>query len=71
MPELSNEIQEKVNGLIDKTRSQCLWFFKPDYYPQSLEETLMVLKKIEINGNRENYINARKFSQWLLQNFKN
>jgi hypothetical protein len=31
-------IDQTMRKLIDEYRSRCLWFLRPDYYPQTLEE---------------------------------
>lgn len=44
--------QQTIKDLVDRYRSQCLWFLKPDYYPRTREETRTVLGYIERYGDR-------------------
>jgi hypothetical protein len=59
------EIQTTVRDLIDEYRTRCLWFLRPDYYPESREEQLRVLASIERYGDARAFQRASKVREWL------
>ena len=60
---------DRVNVLVDKYRTRCLWFLREDYYPQTETEALRVLEYIERYGDVKAFQKAATLRQWLLQNF--
>jgi hypothetical protein len=58
-------IDQTMRQLIDEYRSRCLWFLRPDYYPQTLEERLSVLTSIERHGDRAAFLRAADLRKWL------
>jgi hypothetical protein len=59
---------ERVRNLVDEYRVECLWFLRPDYYPQTEAEACSVLSKIEQYGNVTAFRKAAKLRQWLSPN---
>jgi hypothetical protein len=54
---------------VDRHRAQCLWFLRPDYYPQTGADHVAVLRLIEQHGDREAFQQAAQFRTWLSQTF--
>ncbi len=61
-------VKDEVRGLIDDFRSECLWFLRKDYYPQTPEEMIRVLDQIQRHGNLDAFRRAGILKQWLLRN---
>lgn len=57
--------EEELRALIDEYRTRCLWFLRPDYYPETRDETLRVLRQIEKHGDREGFVRAARLRRWL------
>jgi hypothetical protein len=57
-----------VHALVDEYRATCLWFLRPDYYPQTPEEACRVLEQIERHGDLAAFRNAAELRQWLSRN---
>lgn len=62
------EVAREVRDLVSRTRDRCLWFYARDYFPSDREAMIRVLALIERHGDRENYAQARRLREWLLQN---
>lgn len=56
---------ETVNRLVDEYRVRCLWFLRPDFYPNTREERLRVLRYIEQHGDLEAFRRAASLRQWF------
>ena len=54
-----------IRDLVDRYRAQCLWFFRPDYYQQTLEEADRVLRLIEQHGDLAALRQVAAVRQWL------
>jgi hypothetical protein len=70
MPETEREqpfSESELRALVDEQRTRCLWFLRPDFYPESREETVRVLRQIERHGDREAYVRAARMRRWLSQ----
>jgi len=39
-------IEAEVRSLVDDYRTRCLWFLRPDFYPETREEIVRVLRQI-------------------------
>ena len=63
--DVSNDIAEAVDRLVDEYRHRCLWFLRGDYYPTTDEERLRVLAYIERHGDRSAYVRAAEVRRWL------
>ena len=64
--ELSHALAgRELRRLVDDYRASCLWFLRPDLYPESPEEILRVLRLIERHGDREGFRRAARLRQWL------
>jgi hypothetical protein len=50
---------------VDQYRARCLWFLRPDYYPDTLAECARVLTLIERHGDHEALHRAAEFRRWL------
>lgn len=60
-------LETEVRALVDEYRARCLWFLRRDFYPETREETLRVMRQIERNADREGFIRAARIRQWLSQ----
>jgi hypothetical protein len=65
MRDVSHDIAEAVDRLVDEYRNRCLWFLRGDYYPSTDEERLRVLAYIERHGDRNAYVRAAEVRRWL------
>jgi hypothetical protein len=61
----SDTADRELLALIEQYRSRCLWFFRPDYYPSTLDEKLRALNLIERYGDVEAFRRASQLKQWL------
>lgn len=59
------EIQTVVRELIDEYRARCLWFLRPDYYPESRAAQLRILASIERYGDARAFQRVAKVREWL------
>jgi hypothetical protein len=50
---------------VDEYRARCLWFLRPDYYPETPSEHAEVLRLIERHGDRHAFRQVARFRQWL------
>lgn len=66
-PTLKAQIRSDLYTLIDQYRSQCLWYLRPDYYPENEEQAMRVLKAIAQHGDRNAYIKTKEIREWLLR----
>ena len=64
----ASEASAAVTKLVDTYRARCLWFLRPDYYPATDAERILVLRYIEQYGDREAYRRAAPVRQWLSRN---
>ncbi|MGD8485420.1 MAG: hypothetical protein PVG27_05745 [Chloroflexota bacterium] len=55
----------EVDQLVDEQRVSCLWFLRPDYYPQTDRERLRVLGLIERRGDLQAFRRAATLRRWL------
>ena len=58
-------IEAELRCLVDDYRTRCLWFLRPDFYPETPAETLRVLRHIERHGDREGFVRAARIRQSL------
>jgi len=65
---LKKEIEQEINALILEYKEICLWSLREDCGPDTLQETITILEKIEKYGDREGFIRAKRVKRWLLQN---
>ena len=65
MNDMSHDIAETVDRLVDEYRHRCLWFLRGDYYPTTDEERLRILAYIERHGDRSAYVRAAEVRRWL------
>lgn len=52
---------------MDDYRTRCLWFLREDFYPETRDAALRVLRHIERHGDREAFIRAARMRRWLSQ----
>lgn len=57
--------EDELRALIDEYRTRCLWFLRPDHYPETRDATLRVLRHIEKHGDREGFVRAARLRRWL------
>ena len=58
------EYRAEVARLVDEERARCLWFLRPDYYPQSADEIDRTLRAIERAGDQAAFQRALALRQW-------
>lgn len=63
----AQHLDRAVDALVDEYRERCLWFLRPDFYPETVDQRLRVLKYIERYGDQTAYRKAAKARRWLLQ----
>ncbi len=68
METLAHTATLELRALVDEYRARCLWYFREDYYPQTLSEAARVLSAIEKHGDVEGFKRAATLRQWLLKN---
>ena len=56
----------EVRLLVDRYRQRCLWFLRLDYYPETADDALRVLRAIEAHGDAEAFRQAAALRQWFL-----
>jgi hypothetical protein len=54
-----------VRELVDRYRTQCLWFLRTDYYPQAPDEVERVFRLIEQYGDLDAFRRVTAVRQWL------
>ena len=57
----------EINELASAKRTQCLWFVPEDHLPQTTSERLLILKYLEMHGDRDTFKKARILRDCLLQ----
>jgi hypothetical protein len=62
---LDPPLEAELRILVDEYRTRCLWFLRPDFYPETREAALRVLRHIERHGDREGFVRAGKLRRWL------
>ncbi len=55
----------EVRHLVDRYRTQCLWFLREDFYPANAEEAVRVLHQIERNADLDGFRSAARLRAWL------
>lgn len=58
-------IRREFRELLERNRTRCLWFLRPDYCPEDLAGMLAVLGHLERSGDRETFVHARRLERWL------
>jgi hypothetical protein len=61
----SGSEREAIDRLVDRYRTSCLWFLRPDFYPTTPEERLRALRWIERHGDREGFRRAAELRRWV------
>jgi len=54
-----------LRDLVDRYRTQCLWFLRSDYYPQTHGDAERVLRLIEQYGDLESLRQVAAVRRWL------
>jgi hypothetical protein len=60
-------VDEALHTLVDDYRARCLWFLRPDYYPETPAEQLRVLSYIQKYGDQDAHIRSSRLRRWLSQ----
>jgi hypothetical protein len=55
-----DEIDAAFRALMEAQRSRCLWYFRSDWQPATVEEMLRVLDAIERHGDRAAFLEAAR-----------
>jgi hypothetical protein len=63
--DLPEDFLAQVDQLVGDTRSSCLWYLRPDYFPRTPGEIERVLRAIANHGDRATFGRARMLLQWL------
>jgi hypothetical protein len=61
--------KREADDLLQRVRSRCLWYLRPDYCPASPADWDRVLRAVEEHGDRNAFVVARKLRLWLSHNF--
>ena len=61
----ADQVEAAVNRLVDEYRSRCLWFLRPDYYPEDRAQRLRVLGQIQKYGDRAAFLKAGELKRCL------
>jgi hypothetical protein len=65
----STELDQALRALVGEYRTRCLWFLRPDWYPNTVDEQVRVLDYIEQHGDAEAFRRARVLRRWLSRTF--
>ena len=65
MGDVTREVAQAIDRLVDEYRHRCLWFLRADYYPTTDEERLRALRYIQRHGDRTAYVRAAELRRWL------
>lgn len=60
-------LAQQIDQLIEAHRTECLWFIRRDYLPDTTAERLRMLKYLEMHGDRDTFVEARRLRDCLLQ----
>ena len=61
------DVYREINELASAKRTECLWFVRTDYLPATTSERLLILKYLEMHGDRDTFKKARILRDCLLQ----
>ena len=59
------DFDREVDALVDECRVECLWYFRPDYYPRTDLERRQVLDAIQERSSRDVFQRAGTLKAWL------
>lgn len=62
---ISVDVREQVLALWERNRLQCGWFMRETFIPETRDEFRFCLNLIAKQGDRENYVLARKLIKCL------
>jgi len=65
MSVLDLAVASEARALVDEYRRRCLWFLRPDYYPDTADDVIRVLGYIERHGDLDAFRRAGVLRQWL------
>jgi hypothetical protein len=46
-------VRDELREFVDEYRTRCLWFLRPDLYPETRDQALRMLRYIERYGDEE------------------
>jgi len=64
-PGTRDELVRAIDALVDECRVECLWSFRPDYYPRTDPERQQVLDAIQERSSRDVFRRAGRLKAWL------
>ncbi len=67
MPENIETAMQEVRNLVDEYRAESLWYFRKDYYPESIGDAVRILKAIENHSDLTGFKRAAALRRWLSQ----
>ena len=67
MPEDFDSVMSSVRVLMDEYRAESLWYMRKDYYPESVDAAIRVLKANENHSDLAGFKRAATLRQWLSQ----
>lgn len=62
---LSAPTRVALRQLVDAYRARCLWSFRADFYPETVEDAQGVLDAVQRYGDREGFIKSAEIRTWL------
>lgn len=63
---LPADVRDELRELVDEYRTRCLWFLRPDLYPETRDQALRMLGYIERYGDLEAFRRAGRIRQRLM-----
>ncbi|MBK5254788.1 MAG: hypothetical protein JJE39_02030 [Vicinamibacteria bacterium] len=64
---LSAPTHAALRQLVDAYRARCLWSFRADFYPETVQDAEGVLDAVQRYGDREGFIRSAEIRTWLSQ----
>ena len=64
-PGTRGEVERAVDALVEASRVECLWSYRPDWRPGTDQERLQVLDAIQERCDRDVFRRAGALKAWL------
>lgn len=59
------ERRTRIRAIVDEHRATCLWYLREDFYPETDEETVLVLDAIARHGDVRAFQQAEALRRWI------